>query len=184
MHELKSLIAQRVFGLALGYEDLIDHDELRHDRVLGVPLGKLECKADEPRPFACKSKPNRFEHAPREGKINRHHKIGHDDVAIERLFVELFLVSWTKPPRKIVLGLGATDDPLHCDQEGRFFHGYDDCYCYLPLLGFVWPVFARSQAAECVHGCERKFARGDCTICRGLCGRVYGECRGGSSVPG
>ncbi len=136
LHELKTLVAQRVFGLALGYEDLIDHDELRHDPVLGVLLGKLECKADAATPLAGKSTLNRLEHAPSEGKKPRYHKIGHDGAAIERLFVELFLDSRKKPPREIILDLDATDDPLHGHQEGRFFHGYYDCYCYLPLYIF------------------------------------------------
>jgi len=136
VHELKSLVAQRVFGLALGYEDLIDHDELRHDPVLSVLLGKLECKAKEPAPLAGKSTLNRLEHAPCRTKSARYHRIGHNGAAIERLFVEMFLDSSKKPPREIILDLDATDDPLHGHQEGRFFHGYYDCYCYLPLYVF------------------------------------------------
>jgi hypothetical protein len=125
-----------VFGLALGYEDLNDHDDLRRDPVLGVLLGKLERDGDEPSPLAGKSTLNRLEHAPGAGKRPRYHKISHDGAAIERLFVELFLDAHAKAPRQIVLDLDATDDPLHGDQEGRFFHGYYDCYCYLPLYVF------------------------------------------------
>jgi Transposase DDE domain group 1 len=136
VHEIKTLVAQRVFALALGYEDLLDHEELRRDPVLGVALGKLERAADEPAPLAGKSTLNRLEHAPADGKKARYHKIGHYGAAIERLFVDLFLDAHGKPPREIVLDLDATDDPLHDDQEGRFFHGYYDCYCYLPLYVF------------------------------------------------
>ena len=136
VHGMKTLVAQRVFGLALGYEDLLDHDELRCDPVLGALLGKLDREADYPSPLAGKSTLNRLEHAPAADKKSRYHKIGHDDAAIEKLFVDLFLDAHDKPPREVVLDLDATDDPLHGDQEGRFFHGYYDCYCYLPLYVF------------------------------------------------
>jgi Transposase DDE domain group 1 len=135
-HTLKTLVGQRVFGLALGYEDLIDHDELRHDPVLGVLLDKLDRDGDEPAPLAGKSTLNRLEHVRPQGKPTRYHRIDHDAAAIERLFVELFLDVHGRPPRQIVLDLDATDDPLHGHQEGRFFHGYYDCYCYLPLYVF------------------------------------------------
>ena len=91
VHGLRALVAQRVFGLALGYEDLNDHDELRGDPVLGVLLGKLERDGDAPSPLAGKSTLNRLEHAPGQGKAPRYHKISHDGSAIERLFVDLFL---------------------------------------------------------------------------------------------
>jgi hypothetical protein len=136
VHPLKALVAQRVFGLALGYEDLNDHDDLRCDPVLGVLLGKLERGDEKPSPLAGKSTLNRLEHAPGAGKRARYHKIVHDGAAIERLFVDLFLDAHCKAPREIVLDLDATDDPLHGDQEGRFFHGYYRCYCYLPLYVF------------------------------------------------
>jgi hypothetical protein len=136
VHPLKALIAQRLFGPALGYEDLNDHDELRHDPVVGVLLGKLEPASAAPTPLAGKSTLNRLEHAPGVGKTPRYHKIGHDGPTIETLFVDLFLDAHQRAPRQIVLDLDATDDPLHGDQEGRFFHGYYDCYCYLPLYVF------------------------------------------------
>jgi hypothetical protein len=136
VHPLKALVAQRVFGLALGYEDLNDHDDLRCDPVLGVLLGKLERGGEAPSPLAGKSTLNRLEHAPGAGKRARYHKIVHDGAAIERLFVDLFLDAHCRAPREIVLDLDATDDPLHGDQEGRFFHGYYRCYCYLPLYVF------------------------------------------------
>jgi Transposase DDE domain group 1 len=135
-HEVKTLVAQRLFGLALGYEDLLDHDELRGDPVLGVLLGKLDRAAEAPPLLAGKSTLNRLEHAPAESGQTRYHKIGHDGAAIESLLVDLFLDAHVKPPRQIVLDLDATDDPLHGHQEGRFFHGYYDCYCYLPLYVF------------------------------------------------
>jgi hypothetical protein len=125
---------QRICGIALGYEDLVDHDELRHDPVLAALAGKLEARRRDCAPLAGKSTLNRLEHAPL--MPSRYHKIEHDPVAIEGLFVALFLEAYKTPPGEIVLDLDATDDPLHGHQEGRFFHGYYDCYCYLPLYVF------------------------------------------------
>jgi hypothetical protein len=133
-HSIEAMVAQRVFGIALGYEDLIDHDQLRHDPVLATLAGKLEAKRQNCAPLAGKSTLNRLEHAPL--GPSRYHKIGHDPAAIEDLFVKLFLEAYTAPPNEIILDLDATDDPLHGHQEGRFFHGYYDCYCYLPLYVF------------------------------------------------
>jgi hypothetical protein len=132
-HEVVTLLGQRVFGIALGYEDLNDHDELRHDPVMAVLAGKLEGRREDCAPVAGKSTLNRLELsrlAP-----TRYHKISHNPIAIQRLMVELFLDAH-RPPRQIILDLDATDDPLHGEQEGRFFHGYYDCYCYLPLYLF------------------------------------------------
>ena len=131
-HSLETLVGQRLFGLALGYEDLNDHDQLRNDPVMAVLAGKLESRRKGCAPVAGKSTLNRLEQALR-GGAGRYHRIGHDDTAIEALFVDLFLDAHTKPPKRIILDLDATDDPLHGHQEGRFFHGYYDCYCYLPL---------------------------------------------------
>jgi Transposase DDE domain group 1 len=133
-HTIEAMVGQRVFGIALGYEDLIDHDHLRHDPVLATLAGKLTAKRQDCAPLAGKSTLNRLEHAPSEPA--RYHKIGHDGAAIERLLVDLFLEAHKTPPREIILDLDATDDPLHGHQEGRFFHGYYDCYCYLPLYVF------------------------------------------------
>jgi hypothetical protein len=133
-HTIEAMVAQRVFGIALGYEDLIDHDQLRHDPVLAALAGKLEARRKDCAPLAGKSTLNRLEHAPSDP--SRYHKIGHDAGAIERLLVELFLDAHTRAPRQIILDLDATDDPLHGRQEGRFFHGYYDGYCYLPLYVF------------------------------------------------
>jgi Transposase DDE domain group 1 len=133
-HTIEAMVAQRVFGIALGYEDVIDHDQLRHDPVLATLAGKLAAKRHGCAPLAGKSTLNRLEHAPL--TPSRYHKIGHDLVAIEGLFVALFLEAHRTPPSQIILDLDATDDPLHGRQEGRFFHGYYDCYCYLPLYVF------------------------------------------------
>jgi hypothetical protein len=133
-HTVAAMVVQRVFGIALGYEDLIDHDHLRYDPVLATLAGKLEAKREVCAPLAGKSTLNRLEHAP--AAPSRYHKIGHDGAAIERLFVDLFVEAYKTPPKEIILDLDATDDPLHGHQEGRFFHGYYDCYCYLPLYVF------------------------------------------------
>jgi hypothetical protein len=134
-HSVASLVGQRVFALALGHEDLVDHDTLRHDPVLAAVTGKLNARRADCAALAGKSTLNRLEHAPA-GAPTRYHKIGHDAALIERLFVELFLDAHTVPPEQIILDLDATDDPLHGAQEGRFFHGYYGCYCYLPLYIF------------------------------------------------
>ena len=134
-HSVATLVGQRVFPLALGYEDLIDHDELRHDPVMAVLAGKLEARRADCAPLAGKSTLNRLEHAP-SGAPSRYHKIGHDAAAIERQFVALFLAAHRRPAKQIIIDLDATDDPLHGEQEDRFFHGYYDCYCYLPLYIF------------------------------------------------
>jgi hypothetical protein len=133
-HTVKAMVAQRVFGIALGYEDVVDHDQLRFDPVLATLTGKLTARRKNCAPLAGKSTLNRLEHAP--SAPARYHKIGHDGAAIERLFVDLFLEAHTTPPKEVILDLDATDDPLHGHQEGRFFHGYYDCYCYLPLYVF------------------------------------------------
>ena len=134
-HEVATLIGQRVFGIALGYEDLIDHDQIRHDPVLAVLAGKLTARRSDCAPLAGKSTLNRLEHAP-SGPPGRYHRISHDGEAIERLFVDLFLEAHARAPKQIILDLDATDDPIHGHQEGRFFHGYSDAYCYLPLYVF------------------------------------------------
>ena len=121
-HEVRTLVGQRVFGLALGYEDLNDHDWLRHDPVLAVLAGKLAARRRDCAPMAGKSTLNRLELSRPEP--TRYHKIGHDPAAIEALLVDVFLEAHDRPPEEIVLDLDATDDPIHGDQEGRFFHGY------------------------------------------------------------
>jgi hypothetical protein len=127
-------------------EDLVDHHRLRHDPVMAILVGKLQARRAACAPLAGKSTLNRLEH----GTIapDRYRKISHDGAAIERLLVDLFLDAHRRPPKRIVLDLDATDDPLHGHQEGRFFHGYGacppaaqrptggDCFCHLPLYVF------------------------------------------------
>ena len=134
VHSVATLVGQRVFGIALGYEDLNDHDDLRHDPVMAVLAGKLEARREDCAPVAGKSTLNRLELS--RPAPTRYQKISHEPAAIEALFVDLFLEAHARPPRQITLDLDATDDPLHGHQEGRFFHGYYDCYCYLPLYVF------------------------------------------------
>ncbi|HYC24518.1 MAG TPA: IS1380 family transposase [Roseiarcus sp.] len=133
-HSVATLIGQRVFGIALGYEDLNDHDELRDDPLMAVLAGKLEARREDCAPVAGKSTLNRLELSRQ--RPTKYRKIAHEPAAIEALFVDLLLEAHDRPPQQIILDLDATDDPLHGDQEGRFFHGYYDCYCYLPLYVF------------------------------------------------
>jgi hypothetical protein len=138
------LIAQRVFGLALGYEDLNDHEQLRADPLLAVlaecpdPTGSARRRVrDQGCALAGKSTLNRLELSPADATADsRYKKIVYDERAFENLFVDLFLDAHATPPEKIVLDVDATDDPLHGNQEGRFFHGYYKNYCYLPLYIF------------------------------------------------
>jgi hypothetical protein len=133
-HELVTLVGQRVFAIALGYEDLNDHDDLRHNPVMATLAGKLSARRKDCAPVAGKSTLNRLELS--RPAPTRYHKIAYDQAAIEELAVELFLEAHKRVPKQIILDLDATDDPLHGHQEDRFFHGYYDCYCYLPLYVF------------------------------------------------
>ena len=129
-HSVTELIAQRVYGLALGYEDVNDHDQLRQDSLLRVLAGK----PDLDQPLAGKSTVNRLELSA--GTPDRYKKITYWKAAIDELMVDLFLESVAEAPAEIVLDLDTTDLELHGGQEGRFFHGYYDEYCYLPLYIF------------------------------------------------
>jgi DDE family transposase len=132
-HRLEEMLAQRIYGLALGYEDLNDHEQLRQDPLLGVLAGKR----DLGQPLAGKSTLNRLELTPAGSPAaERYNKIAYSPEAIDELLVTLFLESHRKAPRSIVLDLDATDTPLHGKQEARFFHGYYNHYCYLPLYIF------------------------------------------------
>jgi hypothetical protein len=133
-HMVQTLVGQRVFGIALGYEDINDHEDLRRDPVMAVLAGKLQATRRDCAPLAGKSTLNRLELST--SLPTRYHKIAHVPAEIESLLVTLFLESYKRAPAEIVLDLDATDDPLHGHQEGRFFHGYYDCYCYLPLYIF------------------------------------------------
>ena len=129
-YSLRTLIAQRIVGIAQGYEDLNDHDQLRHDPLMAL----LSEKGPGRTPLPWQATLNRLEHAPSQG--GRYHKIDHDPDALQALLVELFIQAHPQPPEEIILDLDATDDPLHGEQEERFFHGYYNGYCYLPLYIF------------------------------------------------
>src|SRR6185503_8802331 len=143
-HTVPDLIKQRVFGLCLGYEDLNDHDDLRHDPLLAVLVGKADPEGrdrlrpqDRGKALAGKSTLNRLELTPVGADADsRYKKITCRTHDVERLFVDLFLQAHSRPPERIVLDLDATDAPVHGHQLGRFFHGYYKNYCYLPLSIF------------------------------------------------
>ena len=134
-HRVETLVGQRIFALALGYEDLNDHDELRHAPTFAVLAGKLTPLRSDCAPVAGKSTLNRLEHTPKRHSA-KYHRIDYDEASIGRLLVDLFLDAPARAPGEIVLDLDATDIPLFGHQEGRFFHGYYDNYCYLPLYVF------------------------------------------------
>jgi DDE family transposase len=130
-HSVPELVSQRVYGLALGYEDLSDHDQWREDPLLAVLSGKPGIATE---PLAGKSTLNRLELST--GTADRYKKIHCRTEAIDELLVSVFLEAHAHAPERIVLDLDVTDLPLHGHQEGRFFHGYYDSYCYLPLYIF------------------------------------------------
>ena len=143
-HTVKQLIAQRIYALALGYEDLNDHDTLRHDPMLAVLAGKDDPtgndrirERDKGKALAGKSTLNRLELTPvRANSSSRYKKITIDRDMVDAYFVEVFIRSYDKAPEQIIIDLDATDDPIHGEQSGRFFHGYYGNYCYLPLYIF------------------------------------------------
>jgi hypothetical protein len=143
-HSVESLISQRVYGIALGYEDLNDHDTLRHDVVMGMLCDKVDPtggnrvrEQDQGKAIAGKSTLNRLELTPESAnESHRYKKIVADGEKIDELIVEVFIQSHWTPPLEVVLDVDATDDPVHGHQEGRFFHGYYAEYCYLPLYIF------------------------------------------------
>jgi len=157
-HTVEELVAQRVFALACGYEDLNDHDVLRDDALLAVAAGKRDATGarrprarDRGHALAGKSTLNRLEGTPATATATgRYKKIVYDGAAIEAWFVEAFLAAHETPPPEIVLDLDATDDPVHGQQEGRFFHGYYRAYCYLPLYIFAgdWLLAAKLRRAS------------------------------------
>ncbi|HUS39883.1 MAG TPA: IS1380 family transposase [Pirellulales bacterium] len=143
-HTVPELMAQRIFALALGYEDLNDHDALRHDPLLAVLVGKADPtgrdrrrREDRGKSLAGKSMLNRLELTPvGADEKSRYKKVVARHRDIENFFIEMFLLLHPAPPKEIVLDFDATDDPIHGHQLGRFFHGYYDGYCYLPLYIF------------------------------------------------
>ncbi len=133
-HKVEEMVAQRVYGLALGYEDLNDHEELRNDPLLAVLVEKADPSSQV---LAGKSTLNRLELTKETAsRKERYKKIVLDHGAVDRLLVQVFLEAHQEAPQEIILDLDATDDPLHGKQEGRFFHGYYGHYCYLPLYIF------------------------------------------------
>lgn len=160
-HSAEELLKQRIFGLCLGYEDVNDHDQLRHDPLLAVlvgkkdPLGANRSPRDRGKALAGKSTLNRLELTPvRANRQSRYKKIvGHLD-AMQHFFVETFVSQYLVPPTRLVLDIDATDLPLHGHQLGRFFHGYYDEYCYLPLYIFCgdFPLLALLRPAD-IDGC-------------------------------
>jgi hypothetical protein len=143
-HSLLALLRQRVYGIALGYEDLNDHDELSRDPLLAMAVGNADAEGetrrraqDRGRALAAHSTLNRLERTPEAlDPANRYWKITHDARQLEEAMVEVSLDSFETPPEEMILDLDATDDPIHGEQEGRFFHGYYRNYCYLPLYAF------------------------------------------------
>jgi hypothetical protein len=143
-HTVSELVAQRVYGLALGYADVNDHDDLRHDPLLATLVGKADPQGTDRRrtrdkgcALAGKSTLNRLERTPSGADSgSRYHKIVVDPEQVDRMLVDVFLDAYDRPPQEIILDLDATDDIIHGLQEGRFFHGYYGDYCYLPLYIF------------------------------------------------
>ena len=162
VHRLETLVAQRVHAIALGYEDINDHDELRHDPVLGLLSDTLEPKRADVAPLAGKSTLNRLEHGLKSA-MSRYHKISVIDAAMEEVFLELYAAAHKSAPKRIILDLDATDDPLHGRQEGRFFHGYYRCYCYLPLYIFdgrhLLVAKLRKANIDAAAGAQEEIAR-------------------------
>jgi hypothetical protein len=162
---VRSMRAQRIFGLAVGYEDFKDYERPRTDAVFGVLAGKLD------EPLAGKSTLNRLELFPRRG-LSRYHRIRPDGEAIERLFVKLFFDSYRSVPAEIVLDLDATDVPLHGEQERRFFHSYYDHYRHLPLYVFC----GRQPLMERLRPSNIDGAAGALEAVEQLVGQVRARC--------
>ena len=135
-HEVEALVGQRIFGLALGYEDLNDHDELRKDPMFAVLAGKLQARQrSDCEALAGKSTLNRLEHRPKRHAA-KYHKIDCDGAQVDALLVDLFLEAHERTPGEIVLDFDNTDIVLYGEQEGRFYRGHYGEYCYLPLFVF------------------------------------------------
>jgi hypothetical protein len=156
-HTIQEMLSQRIYGLALGYEDINDHEQLRKDPVFGILAGREAL--DEP--LAGKSTLNRMELGT--GINDRYKKITFWKDAIDELLVKVFLEAHQNPPAEIVLDVDTTDLPLHGKQEGRFFHGYYDNYCYLPLYVFCGEHVLCARLREANHdasfGCLQEIGR-------------------------
>jgi hypothetical protein len=156
-HSILEMISQRVYGIALGYEDLNDHEQLRNDPIFNVLAGREEMSE----PLAGKSTLNRMELG--SGTKDRYKKITFWKEGVDELLVSVFLESHTEAPQEIVLDVDTTDLPLHGQQEGRFFHGYYDNYCYLPLYVFCGDHLLCARLREANHdasfGCLTEIRR-------------------------
>jgi hypothetical protein len=144
-HSILEMLSQRIYGLALGYEDLNDHEQLRNDPVFGILAGREQLEE----PLAGKSTLNRMELGA--GVKDRYKKITFWKEAVDELMVSVFLESYGQAPQRIVLDIDTTDLPLHGKQEGRFFHGYYDSYCYLPLYIFCGEHVLCARLREANH---------------------------------
>jgi hypothetical protein len=144
-HSIHEMLAQRIYGLALGYEDLNDHEQLRKDPLFGVLAGR----ADVDTMLAGKSTLNRLELGA--GTKDRYKKITFWKEAMDELLVKIFLEAHEHVPEEIILDVDSTDLPLHGKQEGRFFHGYYDSYCYLPLYIFCGEHVLCARLRESNH---------------------------------
>ncbi len=151
---VEELLLQRVMGLALGYEDLNDHEQLRHDPLLALLCGRQDITGqkrphlpDHGKPLAGKSTLNRLELTPAgASEKSRYKKIVASIDQLQETLVDLFIRMRAKQgvPEELVLDFDATDNPIHGDQIGKFFHGYYKNYCFLPLYCFCegWPLLA------------------------------------------
>jgi Transposase DDE domain group 1 len=144
-HSILEMLSQRVYGLALGYEDINDHEQLRHDPVFGILAGREKLED----PLAGKSTLNRMELGT--GINDRYKKITFWKEGIDEVLVKVFIESYQKAPDQIILDIDSTDLPLHGKQEGRFFHGYYDNYCYLPLYIFCGEQILCARLREADH---------------------------------
>lgn len=138
-YSVHQLLAQRVYGITLGYEDVNDHDKLRHDPALEIAFKKLNFIDSNQAGLAGKSTINRLEYCPEtiiDQEKSRYHKTEHNPKKIERTFVDIFLESYKKPPKQIILDMDVTDDQVHGNQEGAFFNTYYKGVCYAPLYIF------------------------------------------------
>ena len=156
-HSVQQMLAQRIYGLALGYEDINDHEQLRTDPMFGILAGRAELD----QPLAGKSTLNRMEGG--DGSDDRYKKITFWKEAIDELLVQLFIEAHENAPSEMILDVDTTDLPLHGKQEGRFFHGYYDCYCYLPLYVFCGDHILCARLREANHdaayGCLAEIQR-------------------------
>jgi hypothetical protein len=144
-HSILEMLSQRVYGLALGYEDINDHEQLRRDPVFGILAGREKLED----PLAGKSTLNRMELGT--GINDRYKKITFWKEGIDEVLVKVFIESYQKAPDQIILDIDSTDLPLHGKQEGRFFHGYYDNYCYLPLYIFCGEQILCARLREADH---------------------------------